>query len=144
MSPGQGTWPPLPRRLSPRAIADYRICPRRVWYRYIAKVPERERPNPSLMLGNAVHAALGIRKFRTTAEEPPHWTDFWWYGVTPTVLYAGLGATAVALWARPACGVADGWEWLRARTRSCSRKPDRILPSHWHSRDYDARHGEGR
>jgi len=65
-SPGQSTWPPLPRRLSPRAIADYRICPRRVWFRYIAKVPERERPNPSLMLGSAVHAALdkffGLRR----------------------------------------------------------------------------------
>lgn len=50
--------PLLPRRISPKAIADYRVCPRRVWFRYVAKVPQRERPSPQLMLGNAVHAAL--------------------------------------------------------------------------------------
>ena len=50
--------PLLPRRISPKAITDYRICPRRLWFRYVAQVPQRERPSPQLMLGNAVHGAL--------------------------------------------------------------------------------------
>ncbi len=54
-------------------------------------------------LVNAVHAALGIRKFRTTSQEPPHWTDFWAYGALPAVLYAGLGAVATGLWS------SSGW-----------------------------------
>ena len=55
---GSANRPLLPRRISPKAISDYRVCPRRVWFRYVAKVPQRERPSPQLMLGNAVHAAL--------------------------------------------------------------------------------------
>lgn len=50
--------PVLPRRISPAAIARYRQCPRAVYFQYVAKVPRRERPNPQLMLGNAIHAAL--------------------------------------------------------------------------------------
>jgi hypothetical protein len=34
-----------------------------------------------------------------------HWTDLWFYGVIPTVLYAALGAVALALW--------NGWEWAK-------------------------------
>jgi putative RecB family exonuclease len=48
----------LPRRISPRDLADYRQCPRRVWFRRIARVEPRERANPTLMLGSAVHSAL--------------------------------------------------------------------------------------
>ncbi len=50
--------PLLPRRISPKAILDYRICPRRLFFRYVSQVKPIERPNPSLMLGNALHAAL--------------------------------------------------------------------------------------
>lgn len=48
----------LPRRISPRDIADYRVCPRRVWFRRIAKAPQRDVQSPTLMVGNAVHTAL--------------------------------------------------------------------------------------
>lgn len=48
----------LPRRISPSAIARYRQCPRAVWFQYIAQVPRRDRPSPSLAVGNAVHDAL--------------------------------------------------------------------------------------
>jgi len=48
----------LPRRISPRDLTDYRLCPRRVWFRRVAKVALPERPSPTLMLGNAVHSAL--------------------------------------------------------------------------------------
>jgi hypothetical protein len=31
-----------------------------------------------------------------------HWSDVWWYGVWPAVAYAGLGASAAAVWLSPA------------------------------------------
>jgi putative RecB family exonuclease len=64
--------PLLPRRLSPAAIARYRQCPRALYFQYVARVPRRERPNPQLMLGSAVHAALD--KFfglRAEDRQPP-------------------------------------------------------------------------
>ena len=48
----------LPARLSPRDLGDYRVCPRRLWYRRVAKLPAGEQQNALLMLGNAVHAAM--------------------------------------------------------------------------------------
>ena len=47
-------------------------------------------------LGNAVWACLGMSRL-TPGGTPPHWSDFWLYGATPTVLYLGLTAAAVAL-----------------------------------------------
>jgi RecB family exonuclease len=52
--------PLLPRRISPAAISRYRVCPKAVFFQYVAKVPKRERPSPTLMVGNAVHAALKL------------------------------------------------------------------------------------
>jgi CRISPR/Cas system-associated exonuclease Cas4 (RecB family) len=48
----------LPPKLSPRDIGDYRVCPRKVWYRRVAQVSDNHQNNATLMLGNAVHAAL--------------------------------------------------------------------------------------
>lgn len=48
----------LPDRLSPRDIGDYRICPRRVWFRRVIKMSDNQQNTEVLMLGNAVHAAL--------------------------------------------------------------------------------------
>jgi RecB family exonuclease len=48
----------LPDRLSPRDIGDYRICPRRIWFRRVIKMPDNQQNTAVLMLGNAVHAAL--------------------------------------------------------------------------------------
>lgn len=76
-SSGPAAQPLLPRRISPKAITDYRVCPRRVWFRYVAKVPQHDRPSPQLMLGNAVHGALdtffGLRpEDRVPVEERLH------------------------------------------------------------------------
>jgi CRISPR/Cas system-associated exonuclease Cas4 (RecB family) len=50
--------PVLPARISPRDLADYRVCPRRLWYRRIAQVPVPDPRDASLIVGNAVHSAL--------------------------------------------------------------------------------------
>jgi hypothetical protein len=47
-------------------------------------------------LGNAVWACIGMSRL-TPGGPPPHWSDFWLYGVAPTVLYGALVADAVAL-----------------------------------------------
>ncbi|MEO8114535.1 MAG: hypothetical protein ABI655_09145, partial [Phenylobacterium sp.] len=47
-------------------------------------------------LGNAVWACIGIRGM-AAGEDPPHWSDFWLYGVAPTAVYLGLAGAAVAL-----------------------------------------------
>lgn len=52
------TGSPLPRRISPTAIARYRSCPRAAWFQYVARTPRIEQPSPALVVGNAVHAAL--------------------------------------------------------------------------------------
>jgi hypothetical protein len=47
-------------------------------------------------LAGAVRACLGIRGV-TTGEIPTHWSDFWCYGVLPSLLYLGLFVAALAL-----------------------------------------------
>jgi hypothetical protein len=47
-------------------------------------------------LGNALWACIGMSR-RTPGSAPPHWSDFWLYGVAPTTLYAALLAVAGAL-----------------------------------------------
>jgi len=49
-------------------------------------------------LANAVRACIGIR-VGLPGQEPPHWTDFYFYGVLPAVVYLGLLAASAALWA---------------------------------------------
>lgn len=49
-------------------------------------------------LVRAVQSALGIRTYHGGVEETPHWTDQWFYGIIPGLLYALLGAVAVAFW----------------------------------------------
>jgi hypothetical protein len=51
-------------------------------------------------LAYAVAVAVAIRKGAGT--EPPHWSDFWCYGVAPSALYVALGAAAIAVSAAPA------------------------------------------
>jgi len=52
-------------------------------------------------LASAARAMLGIATPRPGAE-PPHWSDFWMYGVTPTALCLALCAAALALGAQVA------------------------------------------
>jgi len=46
---------------------------------------------------HALRSALGILALRR-ADDPPHWTDAWCYGVGPAFAYFGLLGVAVALW----------------------------------------------
>lgn len=57
----------------------------------------------STLLGlfNAFRACMGIWGLRT-GDEPPHWTDFWCYGVAPAIVYLGLAAAAAGLFVRAA------------------------------------------
>lgn len=48
-----------------------------------------------------IGSTLGIR--RLMREEPMHWTDIWFYGVAPSVLYLALGVVAAGFW--------SGCEW---------------------------------
>ena len=49
-----------------------------------------------LGLGNALRTCLGIRA-NSKGEDPPHWTDFWWYGVAPAVVYLVLAGVTAAI-----------------------------------------------
>jgi hypothetical protein len=40
---------------------------------------------------------------RRGSDDAPHWTDPWFYGVLPSVVYLGLGVVAIAFW------VGSGW-----------------------------------
>ena len=83
-------------------------------------------------LAYAVSAAVRIR-VNSTAAEPPHWSDFWYYGVAPGLGYLGLAASAVgaltqaastaylvaaALLALLLIGIRNAWDlvtWLAQR-----------------------------
>ena len=41
-------------------------------------------------LVNGVKATIALAQPRPEIVEPPHWSDFWMYGVAPTAIYAGL------------------------------------------------------
>jgi len=43
-------------------------------------------------------STVGIARHRW-AEDPPHWTDKWFYGVFPTILSLGVAEVAWAFWA---------------------------------------------
>lgn len=48
-------------------------------------------------LGNAIRTCLGIPALARTTGNPPHWSDFWYYGAAPAVIYLALGAIAAAV-----------------------------------------------
>jgi len=77
-------------------------------------------------LGNGVWACIGMSS-RNPETAPPHWSDFWLYGVAPTGLYAALLGAAIAIgaeasWAVHAMaavllallllGVRNGWDLI--------------------------------
>jgi hypothetical protein len=43
-----------------------------------------------------IQSIVGIN--RLSGEDTPHWTDVWFYGVIPAVLYALLGVVACGFW----------------------------------------------
>jgi hypothetical protein len=50
-------------------------------------------------LARGIMSAVGIARLK----DEVHWTDLWFYGVIPILLYLALGVIALALW--------NGWEW---------------------------------
>jgi hypothetical protein len=71
-----------------------------------ALTPHVEREHMAAIAGivalwglvRGIMSSLGIRGLKDV-----HWTDFWFYGVIPTVLYLALGVVALAYW--------NGWGW---------------------------------
>jgi putative RecB family exonuclease len=51
---------PLPNRLSPSALARYRVCPKQFLLCDIERVTRREERSPTLVVANAVHEALQL------------------------------------------------------------------------------------
>jgi RecB family exonuclease len=50
--------PQVPNRLSPAALARFRVCNHQFLLVDVERTPRREQPNPLLAHGNAIHAAL--------------------------------------------------------------------------------------
>lgn len=48
-------------------------------------------------LARGLMSIVGIRGL--TGADTPHWTDVWFYGVIPTVIYLLLGAVSAGFWA---------------------------------------------
>ena len=54
----------------------------------------------SVAISGSVRGAMSIAGIRRlTGEDAPHWTDVWFYGVIPTVVYVLLGAVSAGFWA---------------------------------------------
>jgi hypothetical protein len=54
-------------------------------------------------LVRGIMSTHGIQHLSHIDDGPPHWTDVWFYGLIPCVLYAAFGIVAVAYW--------RGWPW---------------------------------
>jgi hypothetical protein len=53
-------------------------------------------------LARGIRSSVGIRVL-LGEEREVHWTDLWFYGVIPSVVYLALGFVAVAFW--------ENWNW---------------------------------
>jgi hypothetical protein len=49
-------------------------------------------------LVRGIMSTIGIQKLSRIDDEPPHWTDVWFYGVFPSVIYVAFGIVALAYW----------------------------------------------
>ena len=68
----------------------------------LALAPDGERSPAVLMfawaaLGLVYAAYLAVQLYRI--ETPSHWSDFWWYGTAPVVLYLALAGATVSVYA---------------------------------------------
>ena len=54
-------------------------------------------------LARGIISLLGIRRLRRIDNDPPHWTDEWFYGAAPVAVYAALGVVGIAFW--------QDWRW---------------------------------
>jgi hypothetical protein len=70
-----------------------------------ALTPGVERPTFAAITGavalwglaRGIMSLTGIQRLRNT-EDAPHWSDPWFYGVMPIVIYLALGAVEAAFW----------------------------------------------
>ena len=56
------------------------------------------------VLYRGVQSTVGIRSL-CLENEPPHWTDIWFYGVIPTALSLALAVVAWGFWSEAAWAV---------------------------------------
>jgi len=49
-------------------------------------------------LVRGIMSTIGIQQLTRIDDEPPHWTDVWFYGVFPSVIYLAFGIVALAYW----------------------------------------------
>ena len=49
-------------------------------------------------LARGAMSVTGIRHLNSIDENPPHWTDVWFYGAIPSALYIVLGIVAYGFW----------------------------------------------
>jgi hypothetical protein len=54
-------------------------------------------------LVRGILSTIGIKRLRIIEGEEPHWTDEWFYGAIPSLLYVCLGVVAIAFW--------QDWSW---------------------------------
>jgi hypothetical protein len=45
-----------------------------------------------------IYSVVGLMRLQRIGEDEVHWTDTWYYGAVPLVLYAALAAVAAAFW----------------------------------------------
>ena len=60
-----------------------------------------------VVLVYATAVSVQLAKGKIVPNEVPHWSDFWFYGVAPTVIYLGLLVAAVAVWTDAPCAPYD-------------------------------------
>jgi len=70
----------------------------------VALTPGLPTRTTGLLIGGCAIAALinaivvALRMFLRKSIQPPHWSDYWYYGVAPVLLYALLVASAACVW----------------------------------------------
>lgn len=47
--------------------------------------------------GRGIYSIIGISRLRSS-DDAPHWTDVWFYGFIPTLLFVLLAGVALAFW----------------------------------------------
>jgi hypothetical protein len=53
------------------------------------------------LVGLVYSAATTIRVFQPSPDNPPHWSDKYFYGLLPAAVYLGLACAAGAVWRSP-------------------------------------------
>jgi hypothetical protein len=71
----------------------------------VALTPElsRQAGGPMIAICGAIGfvyaAAIALQLRAPVGPDPPHWSDFWWYGFAPVIIYPVIGAAAALVWA---------------------------------------------